>query len=83
MKLPFICSQVLPYTKDLALKNKGIVFCRNTGDWYKAFKFFINNAGVVEELGLANNNYGKNKFNLKMENRVRLQVMISCLNRSH
>lgn len=77
MKLPFICSDVLPYIRDLpiTLKNKGIIFCTNTQEWYKAFKFFINNPIAVEDFGMNNYEYAKERYNLKDVNKLRVQAL--------
>lgn len=74
MKLPFICSNILPYTKDYILKDKGIIFCNKSQDWYKAFRFFLNNPTSIEDYSSTNYEYAKNNYNLKDSNVLRLQL---------
>lgn len=69
MKLPFICSDVSPYDKEVMAP--GIIWCKNTADWYKAFKFFINNPRAVEDFGNANYKYAKERYNLDTVNVLR------------
>lgn len=72
MKMPLICSYGLPYMNDTNLWNKGIIFCNSTSEWYKAFKFFINHPGSVDDFGMANYEYAKETYNLNSST-VRMQ----------
>jgi len=72
MKKPFICSNVQPFTIDK--ENKGIMFCDKTQDWYKSFKFFINNPNAIEEYGEINYEYGKKNYNLSKVNKERVEI---------
>lgn len=71
MKMPFICSDVSTYIQDK--ECKGIIFCRNTGDWYRAFKFFNNDPVDMQDYGLSNYQYAKQWYNLTDANRLRQQ----------
>lgn len=73
-RLPLICSEVLPYTQDRALKNKGIIYCKNTSDWYRAFKFFLNNRAAVEDFGEACYQWASEHYNLTHTNRLRTEA---------
>lgn len=73
MKKPFICSDVLPFTIDK--ENKGIIFCDKVQDWYKAFKFFINNPNAIEDYGEINYEYGKRHYNLVEINKQRVEIL--------
>lgn len=77
MKHPFICSNILPYTVDKVLKNRGIIFCDKTEDWYKAFKFFIHNPTAIKEYAEINYEYAKNNYNLQDSNILRTQSFIN------
>lgn len=72
-KKPFICSNVLPFTADK--DHKGIVFCDKGQDWYKAFKFFINNPNAVEDYGEMNYEYGKRHYNIIETNKQRVEIL--------
>lgn len=69
MRMPFMCSEVLPYMN--------IVGCKNTGDWYKAFKFLINNPDYIEYYGNENYESAKGKYDLEKVNKVRIQAFYS------
>jgi len=75
MKAPFICTDVLPYTVDK--EAKGIKFCKNTSEWYAAFKFFANNKAAVEDYGQANYEYVKRMYNLVEVNKLRYNLFKS------
>jgi hypothetical protein len=74
MKMPFIASLVSPYKQD---DGTGIVLCENTRDWYASFKFFIQNPTVVEEYGMLNYEYAKERYNLRVVNELRVQAFCS------
>lgn len=76
-RLPFICSEVLPYTQDIELKNNGIIFCKNTSEWYAAFKFFLKNPHLIEVFGHLNYEYALKKYNLLTINEGRLTAFRS------
>lgn len=76
MRKPFICSDILPYTIDKH-KTSGIKYCSTSNEWYKAFKFFINNKTAIAELGEANYQYAKATYNIEETNKKRLQIFNS------
>lgn len=74
MKLPFICSQVSPYSADMSLKNKGIIFCNNTAEWYKAFKFLMSTEKSTEDFGKLNYLAAKKMYDLNSINLIRVEA---------
>lgn len=78
MKKPFICSNILPYTID-ANKTIGIKFCDSNKDWYKAFKYFLNNKNAIKELGELNYEYAKLTYNINSANLKRMDIFNSLL----
>lgn len=72
--MPFICSEVLPYTQDLRLKDDGIKFCSKTSEWYDAFKFFIRNPNAIDYFGMRNYEYAMKYYNLKDANELRMEA---------
>lgn len=76
MHHPFICSNTLPYSED---NSKGAIYCQNTKDWYKGFKFFLNNRNAVEDYGNINYEYAKQRYDLKEINKIRLDIFNALL----
>lgn len=69
MKMPFICSEISTYAPVLG--------CKNTGDWYKAFRFFINNPDYIAYYGNENYEHAKGRYNLRKVNELRVQAFES------
>lgn len=73
MRMPLICNDALPYTVDKLAG--GIVFCKNTEGWRKAFEFFLKNPNQIKKYGEANYNYAKQNYNLRTVNILRYTAM--------
>ena len=74
-KMPFICSNVYPYRYDMGMHDKGIKLCDNVNEWYRAFKFFLENKAAIEDYGEANYLEVMEQYNMRDVNIERLQIL--------
>lgn len=74
-RMPFVCSWTYPYRLDMGMADKGIKFCDSVNEWFRAFKFFLENRNAIIDYGEANYESVKEDYNMKIINEERLQIL--------
>lgn len=70
--MPLICSDMLPYNEDNLCD--GIVFCKNSKDWYNAIDDFVKRPHKIKEKGDILHKHVFRHYNLHTENRKRYHL---------
>lgn len=77
MGLPIICSNMFPFLEDNSMKNSGVFFCKNAGEWYEACKLLIDNPTLIVEYGNKLYEYVKQNYDLLKVNQLRRDIINS------